>query len=137
MNQRVVFDESIEDAGILTPATGKIWYEELVGLRFIPEEERPEGTVWGFEMSTFQINVPVYLNWLFAQVMMSRVVVHRASLGDIGEVFGRFPNAKAVFNCTGLGSRHLKGVEDQALFPTKVYMSLVWQDLNPLRFRFP
>jgi len=42
-------------------------------------------------------------------------------------VFERFSSATSVFNCTGLGSYNLKGVEDKLLYPTKVsflYLSL-------------
>jgi hypothetical protein len=44
----------------------------------------------------------------------------RTTVSDINEVLQDFPDVKAVFNCTGLGSYHLKGVEDKSLYPTRV-----------------
>ena len=46
--------------------------------------------------------------------------MHRMFFGDIQELFDAYPQAKAFFNCTGLGSYHLKGVEDKLLYPTRV-----------------
>ena len=39
---------------------------------------------------------------------------------DITELFDEFPTAQAYFNCTGIGSYSLKGVEDQKLYPQRV-----------------
>jgi D-amino-acid oxidase len=58
--------------------------------------------------------------------------MHRGSFEDIRLVFKEFPNAKAIFNCTGLGSYHLKGVEDHNLYPTRVGSSYL-----PVQFPLP
>jgi D-amino-acid oxidase len=60
-----VLDAPIEQTNLLTPQTGRIWYDELVGgLRYLDEEELPEGAVFGLEFpSTFRINTQVYLQW--------------------------------------------------------------------------
>jgi hypothetical protein len=64
MNIRFHYEKPIEEVGILTPATGKLWFEELVsGLEAIGKDELPEGTVFGFEMASFVINVQMYLPW--------------------------------------------------------------------------
>ena len=64
MRIRFHYEKPIEEVGILTPATGKLWFEELVGgLEAIEEGELPEGTVFGFEMASFVINVQMYLPW--------------------------------------------------------------------------
>lgn len=50
------------------------------------------------------------------------------------------PNVAAVFNCTGLGSYFLGGVEDKAMYPTRGQTLLVEQPINPLKrmyFRSP
>ena len=63
MEIRSLFDSAIEDAGVFSEGTGKIWYEELVGgLRKVKEEEL-QGAVFGYDMDSFQIEVPVYLGW--------------------------------------------------------------------------
>jgi D-amino-acid oxidase len=60
-----IFDADIEDTGILSQGTGKVWYEELVGgLRKLGEEELPKDAVFGVEFgSTFRINTQIYLGW--------------------------------------------------------------------------
>jgi D-amino-acid oxidase len=60
-----VLDAPIEETNLVTPATGKIWYDELVGgLRNLSEEELPKGAVFGLEFpTTFRINTQVYLQW--------------------------------------------------------------------------
>ena len=59
------FDSPIEETDLLTPQTGKIWYEHLVGgITPLDEKDLPEGAVFGLDFkSTFRINTPVYLNW--------------------------------------------------------------------------
>jgi hypothetical protein len=54
-----------EDAGIVTPETGKIWYEDLVGgIKTLDESVMPEGAVYGIDVkATFRINTQVYLQW--------------------------------------------------------------------------
>lgn len=64
MNIRFHYDQPVEDVGIVTPATGKLWFEKLVGgLKKIEKEDLPEGTAFGFEMATFVIDVQRYLPW--------------------------------------------------------------------------
>jgi D-amino-acid oxidase len=65
MGMRAFYDSSIEDAGVLSDGTGKIWYDELVGgLKYLSGEDLPEGAVFGLEFpSTFRINTQVYLSW--------------------------------------------------------------------------
>lgn len=49
-------------------------------------------------------------------------------------------NVTAVFNCTGLGSYNLGGVEDKQMYPTRGQIVLVEQPIEPLKrmyFRSP
>jgi D-amino-acid oxidase len=58
------YEVPVEEAGILTPATGKLWFEDLVGgLREIEKDELPKGTAFGYEMASFVIDVQRYLPW--------------------------------------------------------------------------
>jgi D-amino-acid oxidase len=65
MGLRAIFDAEIEQVGVLSEGTGKLWYEELVGgMRFLEKGELPEGAVFGLDFkSTFRLNTQVYLNW--------------------------------------------------------------------------
>jgi D-amino-acid oxidase len=58
------YEVPVEEAGILTPATGKLWFEDLVGgLKKIEKDKLPKGTAFGFEMASFVIDVQRYLPW--------------------------------------------------------------------------
>lgn len=58
------YEAPIDQVGITTPATGKLWFEELVGgLTKIDEKDLPSGTSFGYEMASFVIDVQRYLPW--------------------------------------------------------------------------
>ncbi|KAI1073482.1 putative D-amino acid oxidase [Whalleya microplaca] len=122
---RAVFDRPREQAGVLSEGTGRIWYEELVGgVGEIPGAELPAGACFGFGFETFMVNTQAYLAWLNVQCLKNNIEMRRANFEDIRQVFHDLP-ADAYFNCTGLGSRHLKGVEDTDLYPTRGQVMLV------------
>jgi D-amino-acid oxidase len=60
-----VFDAPIEETGVLSDGTNKIWYDQLVGgLKELSKEQLPKGAVVGIEFpTTFRINTAVYLQW--------------------------------------------------------------------------
>lgn len=60
-----IFDSPIEETGILSDGTNKIWYDKLVGgLRFLSKEELPHDANFGLEFpQSFRINTAVYLTW--------------------------------------------------------------------------
>lgn len=62
---------------------------------------------------------------LQVQVLKAGIDLRRAKFDDINRLFESFPTAKAFFNCTGLGSYSLKGVEDHNVYPTKVRHQLL------------
>ena len=65
MGLRAVFDGEIEEVGVLSEGTGKLWYEELAGgMRYLEKSELPKDAVFGLDFkSTFRLNTQVYLNW--------------------------------------------------------------------------
>ncbi|KAL1304348.1 hypothetical protein AAFC00_000746 [Neodothiora populina] len=136
-----VYDNPIEDAGVLSVKTKKIWYESLVGgLRMIPSRDLPSGVAFGYELDTFVIDTQVYLPWLQSQVLASGIAIHRAMFDSIEDLFRAYPGATAYFNCTGLGSYSLKGVEDKNVYPTRGQVMLVEnppRNLDRMYFRSP
>lgn len=72
--------------------------------------------------------------------MKAGIQFHRRTYSHIIEAFTEFPTAKAFFNCTGIGSYHLGGVEDTCLYPTRGQVLLVETPKTPLTrmyFRSP
>jgi D-amino-acid oxidase len=59
-----IYDSKIEEAGVLSQGTGKIWYEDLVGgIRMLGEKELPKGAKFGCDLETFVVDTQVYLPW--------------------------------------------------------------------------
>ncbi|KAF2998795.1 hypothetical protein E8E13_000619 [Curvularia kusanoi] len=135
------YEVPIEEAGILTSATGKLWFEDLVGgLRKIEKNELPLETVFGFEMASFVIDVQKYLPWLQAEATRLDIEFHRRIFDSIDDAFKRYPGTAAVFNCTGLGAMTLGGVEDNTMYPARGQILLVEgpeKPLDKMYFRAP
>ncbi|KAL6399810.1 hypothetical protein AUP68_17218 [Ilyonectria robusta] len=141
MNIRWHYEASIDEVGIKTPATGKLWFEELVGgLEKIEAKDLPSGTVFGFEMASFVIDVQKYLPWLQSEAMRLGIEVHRRVFGHIKDAFRLYPQATTIFNCTGIGALTLGGVEDDKIFSARGQILLVEGPEEPIRkmaFRAP
>jgi D-amino-acid oxidase len=148
MNIRWHYEQGIDQVGIKTPATGKLWFEDLVGgLIEIPKEELPSGCAFGFEMASFVIDVQKYLPWYVFRIMERHAVlpntfevidyanperrlqaectklgieIHRRVFLHIRDAFRAYPNTTAIFNCTGIGALTLGGVEDKKIFSARV-----------------
>jgi D-amino-acid oxidase len=59
-----IYDSEIQEAGVLSQGTGKIWYESLVGgVRMLEGKELPQGARFGCELDTFVVDTQVYLPW--------------------------------------------------------------------------
>jgi D-amino-acid oxidase len=64
MELRSIYDDEIENVNILSKTTGKIWYENLAGgIRYLAQDQLPEGAKFGFDVNTFIVNVQKYLPW--------------------------------------------------------------------------
>ncbi|KXH30523.1 FAD dependent oxidoreductase [Colletotrichum simmondsii] len=138
---RMIFDQKIEDAGILSVGTGKLWYDDLVGGTVsLRTDELPDKAVFGLDVpNTFVINTQIYLQWLLEQCRQSNVVLVRQKIGHINEA-RISSDVTTIFNCTGLGSYSLGGVEDRSMYPTRGQTILVEQPIQPLKrmyFRSP
>lgn len=149
MDIRFHYEKPIEEVGILTPSTGKLWFEELVGgLLEIEKKDLPDGTVFGYEMASFVINVQMYLPWLVGyhcstlrvalllirprlQTEATRlgIEIHRRVFDHINEALELYPETTAVFHCTGLGALILGGVEDKSMYSARVNIlrPYVWE----------
>ncbi|KXH56400.1 FAD dependent oxidoreductase [Colletotrichum nymphaeae SA-01] len=138
---RMIFDQKIEDAGILSVGTGKLWYDDLVGGTVpLRTDELPDKAVFGLDVpNTFVINTQIYLQWLLEQCRQSNIVLVRQRIGHINEA-RISSDVTTIFNCTGLGSYSLGGVKDKSMYPTRGQTILVEQPIQPLKrmyFRSP
>lgn len=151
MGLRAVFDAGLEEVGVLSQGTGKIWYEELVGgMRYLEKKELPEGAVFGLDFkSTFRINTQVYLNWFEAlpfsvfhstnmvvrlqqQVIEKGIKTVRRHYPSIKALLNDFPSTTALLNCSALGSLHLEDVKDTNMYPSRGQTILVAEPKKPI-----
>ncbi|KAJ4987583.1 FAD dependent oxidoreductase [Stagonosporopsis vannaccii] len=130
-----VLDAPIEETNLQTPATGRIWYDELVGgLRHLTEDELPEGAVFGLEFpSTFRINTQVYLQWLQSQALSKGIRLERRQVTSINELLSLHPDTSLVLNATGLGALNLEDVRDTNMYPTRGQTVLVAEPKTPMK----
>lgn len=155
-----VLDAAIEETNLLTPQTGKIWYDDLVGgLRNLEKEELPEGAVFGLEFpSTFRINTQIYLQWyvcfkpppgavsrwrfgdtnetrrrLQSQALSKGIKLVRRELSSVKELLASHPETSLVLNATGLGALKLEDVRDTNMYPTRGQTVLVAEPKEPMK----
>lgn len=83
----------------------------------LPEDQYPTETIFGIKYKTWVFNAPVFIASLSQYVKKKGVEVIVKELEHIKEA--ALDDKTIIFNCTGLGSRGLKGVEDKAVIPTR------------------
>ncbi|KAF2787871.1 FAD dependent oxidoreductase [Melanomma pulvis-pyrius CBS 109.77] len=129
-----VFDAPLEETGLLTAETGRIWYDELVGgLRTLEEEELPEEAVFGVEFgSTFRIDTQKYLGWLGTQTLTQNIQHIRRSYPSLTALLADFPSTTLLINATGLGSFSLTDVADTTMYPTRGQTVLIAEPKTPI-----
>lgn len=99
--------------------------EYLKDFRIWPTAELPEGVKSGVAFSTLTINAPEHLKYLHTKLQGQHDVTFvRRRLPSIQAAYAS-PSTKIVFNCTGLASETLPGVEDPKCYPTRGQVLLV------------
>ncbi|KAL2069527.1 hypothetical protein VTL71DRAFT_14206 [Oculimacula yallundae] len=124
MSIQAFYDSKIEEAGILSQGTGKVWYEKMTGLRWLEQGELREGAVFGLQNECLKNNIQV----------------HRKTISSLTALNTLYPTTSAILNCTGLGSFSLGDVSDKTMYPTRGQIMLVETPLVPLTrmyFRSP
>lgn len=93
--------------------------------RVLPENELPERVKFGTSFSTATVNAPEHIKYLQRRLRdQYGVRFVRERLSSIQSAYAS-PSTKIVFNCTGLGSKTLPGVEDPKCYPTRGQVVLV------------
>ncbi|CAO3572601.1 unnamed protein product [Mortierella alpina] len=100
------------------------WFKRLMkNYRYIPKNELPSGTAFGIAYSTVTINTPKYLMYLQKQFLARGGLLERATVPSL-KALAQIPTRDhlkpdILVNCSGLGSRHLAGVHDAQMYPTR------------------
>ncbi|OJJ50872.1 hypothetical protein ASPZODRAFT_126836 [Penicilliopsis zonata CBS 506.65] len=108
------------------------WYKDVVpDFRKIPSNELAPGIDNASYFTSVCINVAVYLPWLIGQCRRNGVVFKRGvfkHVSDAAHAHHSGKKADLVVNCTGLGSKKLGGVLDDALYPARGQVVVVRND---------
>lgn len=89
----------------------------LYDFQELPKAQLKPGTSYGIRYRSFSFNCPVFIQIFKKYLELKGVVFERKTLTHIAQAYGS--NTKAVFNCTGLGSFSLNGVNDTNMYPTR------------------
>lgn len=87
--------------------------------RVIPTDELPAGIKFGISFTALTLNAPKHTEFLYQQLREKygvRCIRQKLPSIDAGYLS---PSTKIVFNCTGIASKTLPGVEDPKVFPTR------------------
>ncbi|ODQ64369.1 D-amino acid oxidase [Nadsonia fulvescens var. elongata DSM 6958] len=93
-------------------------------LCIIPKSDLIPGTVFGVKYTTYNFNCPRFLEFLYRHLQSQGVTFLRKKLAHISEAWIS-PCTKTVYNCSGIGARHLPGIEDQKVYPTRGQIAIV------------
>ena len=87
----------------------------------------PGNQPFGHSFSSYIINAPGYIAHLATQIRQKSIPIIRHSITYLDEAFDLPELGKVglVVNATSLGSRNLKGVEDENVFPARGQTVLV------------
>lgn len=89
----------------------------LIDYKELSIENLPKGVDFGISFLTWNFNCPIFLSNFLKYEQSLGVKIQRQKLAHVSQAY--LPNTKAVFNCTGLGSRYLPGVQDSNVYPTR------------------
>lgn len=92
-------------------------------VRELETSELYDGATFGMEYTSYVINSPVLIQSIYDYVQSKGVKVVIKKINHISEVMDE--NTKTVFNCTGLGSLKLGGVEDSTCYPTRAQVVVI------------
>ncbi|KAF9226405.1 nucleotide-binding domain-containing protein [Gyrodon lividus] len=95
------------------------WLDYMPEFRAVPEDDLVPNSTAGYTFTTFTLNTPVYLNWLFARFLAGGGTIKRMPLQHISQAFHSTQHPAAIIACPGIGARFLGGIEDKDVYPIR------------------
>ncbi|KAL2006233.1 hypothetical protein VTN00DRAFT_9887 [Thermoascus crustaceus] len=112
------------------------WYKDVVpDFREVPSDQLDPGIDNGSFFTSVCINTAVYLPWLVSQCRKNGVVFKRAVFKHVADAANAHHSGKKadlVVNCTGLSSKKLGGVMDDALHPARGQIVVVRNETDTM-----
>ena len=94
----------------------------------MPDTDLRQGISLGYRLNGYSFDPPRYLLWLRKQLEARGVQFIRQKVSSIEEAvsfnFGG-GSVDVLFNCTGTGSKDLRGVDDVSVYTTEGYVVIV------------
>lgn len=103
--------------------TLKKFYSYIFEYEEIPESQIPKGQAYGLRYKTWAFNAPLFIQCLSEYVKSKGVVVEIREIADLKDV--KTKGDTIIFNCTGFGSRFIKGIEDLDVIPIRAQVVVV------------
>ncbi|ORX47959.1 nucleotide-binding domain-containing protein [Hesseltinella vesiculosa] len=109
------------------PNEDRYWVRDLFqDYKRLSKEELPTGCSQGYSFVSFCANVPQYLQWLLSQFKALGGHLEKRPFDSLQDVIEHYKDADVLVNCTGLGSAHLKDVQDDSMYGVRGQTALVW-----------
>ncbi|KAJ6144629.1 hypothetical protein N7470_008524 [Penicillium chermesinum] len=112
------------------------WYKDVVpDFQNIPRDRLAPGIDGAQKFTSVCINTAIYLPWLVGQSVKNGAVFKRANYTHISQAADAHHSgqkADVVVNCTGLSSKKLGGVLDDAMYPARGQIVVVRNDPGPM-----
>ncbi|KAI8079718.1 FAD dependent oxidoreductase [Halteromyces radiatus] len=83
------------------------------------KDELPEGIAHGYRFVAFTANVPQYLGWLIKTFKSLGGKLERQAFDSLQSVMETYKDADTLINCAGAGSKYLKDVQDNTMYPVR------------------
>jgi D-amino-acid oxidase len=110
------------------------WYKDMMpNFKVLSADELPSGIDSGTSFTSVCINTSIYLPYLAGQCLKAGVKIKRgiaSHISDAADLHHSKKRAAVIVNCTGLGARALKGVEDEDVVPARGQICIVRNEPN-------
>ncbi|KAF9458950.1 hypothetical protein BDZ94DRAFT_1172538 [Collybia nuda] len=95
------------------------FFEGLPDFKVYETNELPPFAKHAVSFTSLTMDPPAYLSKLVSLFTALGGVIHRATLPSLASALQFAPSARAIINCTALGSRTLTDVNDMEMYPVR------------------
>ncbi|KAJ2850072.1 hypothetical protein IWW36_002177 [Coemansia brasiliensis] len=117
----------IYDFGTMSDDPPPTFLGYVTNVNTVESKYWPAGAAFGYTYDSLVINVLQYLQWLTSEFIKLGGKIKQAELLDIHDAvrYAEHKPCNMVVNCSGMGSRLIRGIYDSSMFPTRGQTLLV------------
>ncbi|CAO3599457.1 unnamed protein product [Absidia cylindrospora] len=102
------------------PGEDSFWVHDLFqDYERLSKDALPKGAIDGYRFVSFTANVPQYLDYLVKTFISLGGRLEKKSFDSLQSAIEQYKDIDTLINCTGLGSYHLKDVQDHTMYPLR------------------